>query len=102
VGPQFVGSDGTLYPTGGNALLLGGAELRYDIRRSLQLAGFLDLGNVYPEIRDLALSDLRRSAGVGVRYRTPIGPLRLDWGYVLDRRPGESPSHLHLTIGHAF
>jgi outer membrane protein assembly factor BamA len=102
VGPQFVGSDGKLYPTGGNALLLGGAELRYDVRRSLQLAGFLDLGNVYPEVRDLGFSDLRRSAGLGVRYKTPIGPIRLDWGYVLDRRPGESSSHVHLTIGHAF
>jgi outer membrane protein assembly factor BamA len=102
VGPQFVGTDGTLYPTGGNALILGGAEVRYDLTRAFQFASFLDLGNVYPESGDVTLGDLRRSAGLGLRYRTPIGPIRLDWGYVLDRRPGESASKFHLTIGHAF
>jgi outer membrane translocation and assembly module TamA len=102
VGPQVVGSDGELYPTGGNALLLGGAEIRYNLTRALQVATFLDVGNVYPEIADLTLPELRRSAGVGVRYKTPIGPVRLDWGYVLDRQPGESASRFHLTIGHAF
>jgi outer membrane protein insertion porin family len=103
VGPQVLGTDGKLYPTGGNALLLGGAELRYNVSRSFQLASFLDTGNVYPEVPDLRVSDLRWSAGLGVRYRTPIGPIRLDWGYVLDPRPGDQGrSHFHLTIGHAF
>jgi len=102
VGPKVVGTDGTIYPTGGNALLLGGAEMRYDLSRSFQLASFLDTGNVYLETSDLALSDLRWSAGLGVRYRTPIGPIRLDWGYVLDHEPGEARSRFHLSIGHAF
>jgi outer membrane protein insertion porin family len=102
VGPKVVGEDGQLYPTGGNAVVLGDAELRYNVTRAFQLASFLDLGNVYLEVRDVALRELRRSAGVGVRYRTPIGPIRLDWGYVLDHRPGESRSKFHLTIGHAF
>ena len=88
VGPKVVGTDGTLYPTGGNALVLGGAELRYNLSRSFQLASFLDTGNVYLETRDMALTDLRWSAGLGVRYRTPIGPIRLDWGYVLDHAAG--------------
>jgi outer membrane protein assembly complex protein YaeT len=103
VGPRFVGTDGEIYPTGGNALLLGGAEMRYNLTRSFQLASFLDTGNVYLEARDLAVSDLRWSAGVGLRYRTPIGPIRLDWGYVLDPQPGDpGRSHFHLSIGHAF
>jgi outer membrane protein insertion porin family len=102
VGPKFVGTDGEVYPTGGNALLLGGAEVRYNVTRAFQLASFLDTGNVFPETGDLALSDLRWSAGLGLRYRTPIGPVRLDWGYVLDRQAGESPYRVHLTIGHAF
>jgi outer membrane translocation and assembly module TamA len=37
-----------------------------------------------------------------VRYRTPIGPIRLDWGYILTPVPGEKPSRFHLTIGYAF
>jgi outer membrane protein assembly factor BamA len=103
VGPQVAGTDGTLYPTGGNALVLGGAEMRYNFSRSFQVASFLDTGNVYPEAKDIALAELRWSAGLGVRYRTPIGPIRLDWGYVLDPQPGdESRSRFHLSIGHAF
>jgi len=102
VGPQVRGENGELYPTGGNAVVLGNAELRYNVTRAFQLASFLDLGNVYLEARDIALRELRRTAGVGVRYRTPIGPIRLDWGYVLDHREGEARSKFHLTIGHAF
>ena len=81
---------------------LGGTELRYNLTHAFQLAAFLDVGNVYSEVPDITLGELRRSAGVGVRYRTPVGPVRLDWGYVLDRRSGEHRSKLHLTIGHAF
>jgi outer membrane protein assembly factor BamA len=102
VGPRVTAQDGQLYPIGGNALVFGGAEMRYNLTRALQVASFLDLGNVYPEARDIELRALRRSAGVGLRYRTPIGPVRLDWGYVLDHEQGEPRSHLHLTIGHAF
>jgi outer membrane protein insertion porin family len=102
VGPQVLGTDGKQYATGGNAVLIGGAELRYNLTRSFQVATFLDNGNVYLEVRDLDLGALRWSTGLGVRYRTPIGPVRLDWGYLLDRHPGEAPSHFHLTIGYAF
>lgn len=102
VGPLELGSSGELVPTGGNALLLGNVELRFNLARGLTVATFLDTGNVYPLAADLSLSDLRVSAGLGLRYRSPVGPLRLDWGYKLDRRPGEGPSRLHVTIGHAF
>ena len=80
VGPKFVRSDGEVFPTGGNALLLGGAELRYNLTRSFQLATFLDLGNVYPTVSDVSLADLRSSTGLGLRYMTPIGPVRLRLG----------------------
>ena len=103
VGPKIEAPDGEVYPTGGNALLLGGAEMRYNLTRSFQLASFLDTGNVYPEARGVDLGALRWSAGLGLRYRTPIGPVRLDWGYVLDPEPGdEGRSHFHLSIGYAF
>jgi outer membrane protein insertion porin family len=103
VGPKVEGTGGQLYPTGGNALLLGGGEMRYNLSRSFQVATFVDTGNVYLEVRNLALSDLRWSAGLGLRYRTPIGPVRVDWGYVLDPRPGDDGrSRFHLSIGHAF
>ncbi|MEE8217632.1 MAG: BamA/TamA family outer membrane protein [Vicinamibacteria bacterium] len=102
VGPQVITPEGEVFATGGNALLLGGAELRYDLTRSFQLATFLDVGNVYPEVRDLSIADLRRSVGLGLRYLTPIGPIRLDYGHKIHRLPGESPGRFHLTIGYAF
>jgi outer membrane protein insertion porin family len=102
VGPLEEGTDGELFPTGGNGLFLGSAELRRDVGRALTLAAFLDLGNVYPLVSDISLSDLRYSAGLGLRYRTPLGPLRLDWGVKLNPRPGESGYRVHLTIGNAY
>lgn len=103
VGPWALSSQGKRVALGGNALLLGGAELRYNLTRSFQLASFFDVGNVYGLLGEVDLGDLRRSTGLGLRYRTPVGPVRLDWGFVLDPRPGERErSSLHLTIGHAF
>jgi len=92
----------SVLPSGGNALVLGSAELRVDTGRYVSAAVFGDVGNVYPLVSDLTLRDLRYTAGVGLRYKSALGPLRVDWGYKLDRRPGESAYHVHLTIGHAF
>ena len=98
-----MGTDGQLYPTGGNAVVLGGAELRYNFSRAFQLASFLDNGQVFLETRNLTLSRLRWSAGLGLRYRTPIGPVRLDWGYILDPEPGDDGrSRFNFSIGYAF
>jgi len=103
LGPKVVGADGQRYPTGGNAVALGGAELRYNFSRAFQLASFLDNGNVFLEARSLTLSRLRWSAGLGLRYRTPIGPVRLDWGYILDPEPGDDGrSQFSFSIGYAF
>jgi outer membrane protein insertion porin family len=87
---------------GGNAVLLGTVELRVDAGRGVSTAVFADAGNVYRLASDMAVTDLRYTAGVGLRYKSALGPLRLDWGFKLDRREGESPSRVHVTIGHAF
>jgi outer membrane protein insertion porin family len=89
-------------PDGGNALLLGGAELRLKAVGDLWAAAFTDVGNVYRLASDLSLSDLRYTAGVGLRYRSAVGPLRLDWGYKLNRRDEKSGYQVHVTVGHAF
>jgi len=87
---------------GGNALLLASAEVRFDVGRSIAVAAFTDSGNVYPVVADMGLDDLLYSVGLGLRYKTAVGPLRVDWGYKLNRRPGEKPYELHFTVGHAF
>ena len=102
VGPLVRSASGKLVPTGGNGLLLGGAELRHDAGRRLSAAAFTEAGNVYPLVSQITLGDLRYTAGLGLRYKSALGPLRIDWGYKLDRRAGEKPYHVHLTIGHAF
>jgi len=89
-------------PDGGNALILGGVELRQHLIGSFWGAAFAETGNVYPLVSNMSLMDLRYTAGLGIRYKSALGPLRFDWGYKLDRRPGEKPYHLHFTIGHAF
>jgi outer membrane protein insertion porin family len=102
VGPLTPGSTGELEPTGGNAVVIGSAELRLDAGRFFSLAAFTDIGNVYAVVSRLDLTDLRYTAGVGLRYRSALGPLRVDWGYKLDRRSYESPYQFHFTLGHAF
>lgn len=89
-------------PSGGNGLLLAGIEMRVDAGRTFSGAAFGEAGNVYSLVSEVSLRELRYTAGVGVRYRSAFGPLRLDWGYKLNRRPGESPSRIHFTVGHAF
>jgi outer membrane protein insertion porin family len=89
-------------PDGGNALVLGGVELRRHLLGAFWAAAFAETGNVYSLVSDMSLMNLRYTAGVGLRYKSAVGPLRFDWGYKLDRKPGEKPYHLHFTIGHAF
>jgi outer membrane translocation and assembly module TamA len=95
------------FPRGGNALLVLNLELRANVWRDLGVVGFLDGGNVFARASDFDVSELRASPGIGLRYRSPIGPIRVDLGFKLRRRelsPGnfESPTAFHVSVGHAF
>ncbi|MGB3942124.1 MAG: outer membrane protein assembly factor BamA [Candidatus Manganitrophaceae bacterium] len=89
-------------PTGGNAMLLLNEELRVALPHSFGLVFFFDHGNIWREYRDIRFSQIKSTTGVGARYDTPVGPVRLDWGYKLNRERDESPWSLHFTLGHAF
>ena len=73
---------------------------------ALGAALFVDGGNVFRRVTDFDISELRGSFGFGVRYLTPIGPVRLDLGFKMDRRQIndrlEPRTALHFSIGHAF
>jgi outer membrane protein insertion porin family len=94
------GADGS--PTGGNYMVNANAEFRVPLRLGFLLAVFLDAGSVWLRNDPTGGFDLRESAGLGLRYVTPIGPVSFDYGWKLDRREGESPSEWHFTIGAAF
>jgi outer membrane protein insertion porin family len=89
-------------PVGGDTMLLFNAELRFPLPYGFGLVTFLDAGNVWLKDRSNVVNGLRYGAGAGIRYDTPVGPLRLDYGFNLDPLPGESRGVLHFTLGQAF
>ncbi len=98
LGPK--GADGT--PTGGNAFLMGNLELRFDVWKGLGFVTFLDGGNVWHKSEQISPGQLKYTTGVGLRYNTPVGPLRVDYGFKLNRQTGESSGAVHFSVGHAF
>jgi outer membrane protein assembly factor BamA len=94
------------FPRGGNGVLILNAELRVPVWKELGAAVFVDGGNVWERVTDFEIGDLRGSAGFGLRYRSPIGPIRVDLGFKMDRREFngrvEPRSVLHFSIGQAF
>jgi len=101
IGPHAPDAAGNPIPTGGSSMLQLNAELRISSASGVGVVFFTDAGNVW-EDQAIRLSDLRSSYGTGLRYQTPVGPLRIDYGQKIHRRPGESPGELHFNIGHAF
>jgi outer membrane protein assembly factor BamA len=97
VGPK---QDGT--PLGGNALFIMNNELRFPLKWIFDGVGFVDIGNVYPQLSDFNPTDVRKSAGVGIRVYTPYVMLRADYGIKLDRHTGESFGQFFFSIGQAF
>ncbi len=89
-------------PTGGEALVLLNAEWRFPLWGALKGVAFYDLGNVFARVQDMELSELRHVAGAGLRFETPLGPVRIEYGRKLDREPGESRGELFVAIGTAF
>ncbi len=103
LGPTFAEEDGTVKPVGGEAVFLFNNEIRFPIFGILHGVGFLDIGNTYENISDLKDNfSLRETAGLGLRIKIKFIPLRFDYGFKLDRRPGESKGAFFFSIGQAF
>ena len=86
-------------PIGGYTMLCFNAEFIFPLIKNAGMKGvlFYDTGNAWES--GYHINDMRKTAGAGVRWYSPIGPLRLEWGYVLDRKEGESASRWEFTIG---
>ena len=77
------------------------AEVRYRVNDQFGLVGFVDAGNAFSSMIP-SFDSLRVGAGVGLRYLTPIGPIRLDAAIPLTRRPGDPTFALYVGLRQAF
>jgi len=84
---------------GGLTMLNFNVEVIVPLLKTAGLKGvvFFDTGNAWES--GYHVGDMRKTAGAGIRWYSPIGPLRLEWGYVLDRKDDESASRWEFTIG---
>jgi outer membrane protein assembly complex protein YaeT len=97
-------------PYGGNSMFAWSEEIRTSLYGKLGGVLFLDAGNVWADSWGIRFGDLRYAVGPGLRYQTPIGPIRFDVGYQLNPVPGllvdgtVNPRRwrLHFSIGQAY
>ena len=98
---------------GGNLSLEASLEVRTNLLQGLRdgfldkmwLVQFIDIGNVWGDVKDFQLATVAMATGIGIRYETPFGPFRLDWGIRIFN-PAESSGHQWITerrlIGETF
>jgi len=89
-------------PIGGRSLLELSGEVRVRITESIGAVAFVDAGTVYSSSAPDFSETLRVGAGPGLRYFSPIGPLRLDVGFPLNPRDSDDTWQLYISIGQAF
>jgi outer membrane protein insertion porin family len=89
-------------PLGGDVSVNLNAETHFPLLYGVRGAAFVDGGGVYLQTHAAKDEEFRETAGVGLRYMTPVGPLSLDYGFKLDRRDGESLGQIHFSIGRVF
>jgi outer membrane protein insertion porin family len=92
-------------PVGGDVLFIFNSEIRFPIPIKSNLGGvlFYDGGNAYGRINfNNFINNYTHSVGLGLRYETPVGPIRVDVGRTLNPIPGVNPTQYFITIGQAF
>jgi outer membrane protein insertion porin family len=89
---------------GGEDMAFVQLETIFPLIKDMGLNGvtFLDMGNVWGTDQGYTLSDMRKSVGLGIRWLSPMGPLRVEWGYNLDNKPGEDKSNWEFRMGGTF
>lgn len=89
-------------PIGGNSLLESSLEVRFPIWNSINGVVFADAGSLSRELADYPVDHLKYAIGLGLRYETLIGPIRLDVGHALNPDLPLDKYRIHLSIGQAF
>ena len=93
---------GIEYEVGGNIMWFSNVEYHFPLVKAGGLRGlvFYDAGNVYES--DWDINDIKQSVGAGLRWLSPMGPMRLEWGYVIDPEPGEDTNNWEFSMGGTF
>jgi len=102
-------------PLGGTSLVVGNIEYTYPLFNFLKVAAFYDVGNVWEKLGDifsgsdtsspLNTGGFKSGIGLGVRIKTPIGPIKLDYGFPMDKEPGEDSigsGRFHFSMSQGF
>jgi outer membrane translocation and assembly module TamA len=87
---------------GAETYLLGNVELEQFITPSWSLVGFVDAVGFAEHLRDYPASEAVYSAGGGIRWKSIVGPVRLEYGYNLNRRTGDPVGTIHFSLGFPF
>jgi outer membrane protein insertion porin family len=85
--------------------VVGKIEYLYPLFNFLKVAVFYDTGNVWAKVKEIKLNDLKSGIGFGVRVKTPVGPIRVDYGIPLDTEAGESKKNggmFHFSMSQGF
>jgi outer membrane protein insertion porin family len=90
------------HPLGGEFFTVFNVEYTFPIFGELQGAVFTDAGNLLPTSEEPGLDDMRYAIGAGLRYKLPVGPIRLDYGVNPDPQPQEDFGAFHFSFGFAF
>jgi outer membrane protein insertion porin family len=93
---------GIVYKVGGNIMWFTNLEYHFPLVKAGGLRGlfFYDAGNVYESKWDF--NEIKQSVGAGLRWLSPMGPMRLEWGYVINPAPGEDSSNWEFSMGGNF
>lgn len=87
---------------GAESYLLGNLEMEQRILRNFSLVLFVDAVGLARDRQSLPDEEFLSSAGIGLRWRTPVGPVRLEYGHNLNARPEDPDGALHLAVGYPF
>jgi outer membrane protein insertion porin family len=109
IGPQIrvpqTSTGGDLpFSYGGNKMLMFNVELELPLYAQAGVAAviFFDAGNAYGETESMTLTGLRLDYGAGLRWNSPFGPMRFEWGFPINKQEGESGAVFNFTIGSSF
>lgn len=100
IGPEGAFGD----PIGGRIKAIFNAEYTYSLAKNLKWAFFYDLGNIWADHDAFDWDNLKLRAGIGtgMRVKTPLGPIRLDYGYALNPKEGDKRGRFHFAMSHVF